>query len=681
MSTGTSDDGISHVNSGGLWDQADRLLRLGHWLLPTQSGGKQPRRDLVPRGFLDASNDPQVVRKWFDTDHAPDLAIAAVQSRRVVIDVDRQSGGLHTLQKLRAAHPDVAAALDETVCASTPSGGFHYYLEAEDGVRYPGTLGPGIDVKHQGYVKAPPSRGYVWTPSRSPFDVQPVSAERLRAVLKPHSEEHATVANSVELPNENTVRELRIALQALDSDERTLWIDVGHALYTAGALGLVLYTEWSKRSSKYKEKDAAATWRSFKHSRSHWSAVFNYARDRADKFVSRLKVNGRPIELHTHAAHDWAGDRGPWKRVSLKGLKAHAVDYLIDGFLARGLMAFVGKHGIGKTTAMIALCAAVAGLRLGRSPLGPPVVGRKIIYISEDVDQIRNHLAALEQHFEVSNEEIDSAFVLLSTQRVAVDEIVKLRAWVEEFTTTTSEGVPLRPFIVFDTTSASFELEDENSNAQVAALLAKIKHVFYEEMGCAVCLVAHVQKGIGRDEHVTDPRGASAWGGDTTLTLGIFDEGGRRYVRLGKRRYAPPHTELKVAYLQKMVHATDLYGQSQEVILDAVELDWSDEDERAAASTAASEAEQVRVAGLVLRYLADAHDRGEARTLNDLKRERESLEQGLGRDAVDKAVNWLKRQGTVKLRTGVNGSKKGWGVLLTEQGIAQISAGRGPLQR
>ncbi len=64
-----------------------------------------------------------------------------------------------------------------------------------------------------------------------------------------------------------TQEELREALRFLDADSREQWVEAGAALHLYGDQGRHLWTEWSRRSAKFNERDQERVWRSFRDDR------------------------------------------------------------------------------------------------------------------------------------------------------------------------------------------------------------------------------------------------------------------------------------------------------------------------------------------------------------------------------------------------------------------------------
>lgn len=121
--------------------------------------GKIPLGALVPNGSKDATTDKSVITAWWAEYPHADVGIATGHDNFFVIDIDGDEGRA-SFDALRKQLGDIA-----TVCVKTPSGGFHLYLRAPDGVeiRNKQSQKEGwskIDVRGTGgYVVAPPSMG------------------------------------------------------------------------------------------------------------------------------------------------------------------------------------------------------------------------------------------------------------------------------------------------------------------------------------------------------------------------------------------------------------------------------------------------------------------------------------------------------------------------------------------
>lgn len=116
------------------------VLEKGWSVLPLQTKSKVPATHLVPKGYLSATSNPEQIKRWFSNDSL-NVGIACVQSGLVVIDID---------------NGEMIPEATDTFTVKTARG-FHLYYRAKVGVGYAGKLRDGVDVKHKGYVVAPPS--------------------------------------------------------------------------------------------------------------------------------------------------------------------------------------------------------------------------------------------------------------------------------------------------------------------------------------------------------------------------------------------------------------------------------------------------------------------------------------------------------------------------------------------
>jgi hypothetical protein len=139
---------------------------------------KHPIGRLVPRGMLDASTDPAVIRKWFADEPAANLGVRT--DRLVVLDIDPRHDGDSSLAELEYNHE-----FPTTWRVMTGGGGEHVIFKCPEGVTVNSSnaqsnplLGPGIDVRARGgYVVAVPSRHisgsvYAWSVDHHPADIE-----------------------------------------------------------------------------------------------------------------------------------------------------------------------------------------------------------------------------------------------------------------------------------------------------------------------------------------------------------------------------------------------------------------------------------------------------------------------------------------------------------------------------
>ena len=124
-------------------------------------------KPLIRAWQKNATNDADQVRSWWAQWPGANVGVCCGLSEIVVVDVDMPDGPA-TWAALCEEH----GITTETVTASTPSGGIHYYYKAPAGAQLRNTarrLGAGLDTRAgPGYVLAPPSSNghaaYTWGP-------------------------------------------------------------------------------------------------------------------------------------------------------------------------------------------------------------------------------------------------------------------------------------------------------------------------------------------------------------------------------------------------------------------------------------------------------------------------------------------------------------------------------------
>jgi hypothetical protein len=145
-------------NTPTLLDHALALADCGFPVFPLQPRSKDPYPKT--RGLLDASTDPDLIRRWWSVPGAEcsNIGIRPPEGI-VVVDVDPRHAGHVTLERLEAKHGE----LPTTLTARTGGGGLHAFYRVPGELAWPKALkdGPddtGLDLKGpRGYVLAAPS--------------------------------------------------------------------------------------------------------------------------------------------------------------------------------------------------------------------------------------------------------------------------------------------------------------------------------------------------------------------------------------------------------------------------------------------------------------------------------------------------------------------------------------------
>jgi putative DNA primase/helicase len=168
---------------------------------PTENKrGKHPIRD---GGWQTASDDPEVVARWFGHDH-PGANIGLATGRFVGLDVDPRHHGPVGLRALVAQHGPLPA----TPTQVSGSGGWHFLFAPWPGVRKSsGLIAEGVDIIWNNFIVVAPSnhasgRTYCWHPKFHPRDIKLAQAPpwlREAAGGAPANLAHATASNNAAL--------------------------------------------------------------------------------------------------------------------------------------------------------------------------------------------------------------------------------------------------------------------------------------------------------------------------------------------------------------------------------------------------------------------------------------------------------------------------------------------------
>lgn len=249
---------------------ARRYISAGLWVLPLEPGTKKPLGRFVPKGFHDATNDAHQAARWWAQQPDAGIGVAVRKSGWVVVDIDPRNGGIDTIDALEAQH----GPLQSDVLAYTGGGGEHRVFAAQLVESLPGTLGPGVDLKADGYIAVEPTvhpsgKAYAWEASSDPLEgVVPTTLPGwIRDLARAPLPAASVIPPAVHPIDPRRRASAQEALMHIASDERDTWVRVGAAIQNEmpGQDGFTLWDAWSRTSAKYDPQDAIRVWRSFKH--------------------------------------------------------------------------------------------------------------------------------------------------------------------------------------------------------------------------------------------------------------------------------------------------------------------------------------------------------------------------------------------------------------------------------
>lgn len=258
------------------WIKADGACACGNPQCPRRNAGKHPISHLVRHGQHDASADIGTLTAWNQQCPQANWGLPMKANGLVAIDVDPRNGGDVTFEQLEAQHGPIQSSWHQR----TGNGGFHLIYRAPQNQAFPGGLGAGVDIKHDGYVLTEPSKTngqYSYVDDEGPLEgsAPPSAPDWLvnlsRAILQP---QHAPIPKGGAIGfnwlGQDGMAELWSALSVIPNFERSMWVQVGMALhYTDPPMdgqGFALWERWSNLapgSHKYNAKDQAYIWRSF----------------------------------------------------------------------------------------------------------------------------------------------------------------------------------------------------------------------------------------------------------------------------------------------------------------------------------------------------------------------------------------------------------------------------------
>jgi RecA-family ATPase len=216
---------------------------------------------------------------------------------------------------------------------------------------------------------------------------------------------------------------------------------------------------------------------------------------------------------------------------------------VVNGIIPEGVGVISGSGGVGKTSSIVPLALAVAGIKSPTCNLEVELP-RQVIYITEDegqVMQILHGMRAFLKWDEATWLKVKNNFIVVTSQRINHITVEMLLA--ETVIYGVVDPIFCMPLVVFDTASANFDLENESSNSEASLFMSVLKQ-WHTKHKTSIWVIAHLSKdskGLDIDSMGrATARGAGSWGDDAmwTALLGTAEEDGKghRVLKMGKVR-------------------------------------------------------------------------------------------------------------------------------------------------
>lgn len=244
-----------------------------------------------------------------------------------------------------------------------------------------------------------------------------------------------------------------------------------------------------------------------------------------------------------------------------------APEFVLDGVLAAGAVVFAGERGLGKTSVLLPMMMAVAGV------IDYPFkasIRRRVFYVTEDIEQARRIIAAMHKHglITVDERELQKMFQLCPAHRIPMDEATFYpKMLVGDYESNECEdGSTYRapPVVVLDTVNTTLQIDNLNDNSEVSQAISRLREAFDT---IPLITVGHVPKASRGDAKRASFNGAGAWENDTQQTIYLVQEGGQRYLVMGKKRFVPDHSEFLIE--SHLAEFTSLDKLKREVVIKA----------------------------------------------------------------------------------------------------------------
>lgn len=241
-------------------------------------------------------------------------------------------------------------------------------------------------------------------------------------------------------------------------------------------------------------------------------------------------------------------------------------EFILNRLISGGLVVLAAAPGGGKTTALVALAMRAAGFI--KDGLAPELV-RKVVFFTEHSTQVEEIITAMVASgaCPVDYETVREYLIIVNAKRLSFDNVKNCAEFIDKNDYSTmnyknGKSYSAKPLVIFDTTNANFDLENENDSQVVGRFMAEIKTKFYVDRGIHVLLSGHTSKALKHgDAESMSARGSGAYEGDAYQVVYITVSGNDRYLEIGgpKHRFHAVADSIKLISASALIKALDVF--------------------------------------------------------------------------------------------------------------------------
>lgn len=521
-----------------LLDAALEYAARGWYVFPVQPGGKAP---LGGAGYKDATLDTNKIRQWWARAPDANIGVALDRSGLVAFDADTYKPNCDWGAFI------MGRDLPETLVQKSASGGTHYIFKAPPDARFPGTLCPGVDIKHHGYILVEPST-FMGRPYRFETDDDPAPLPSWAPI------------------NHQSTLSGHPALDAIDMGPDTINLTSLQADMASG-------TNWREHIKSVVPSHVArgatdgeicalapeltAPGYTLEDTLRHIIEMIAWARAREAESGGKY-----PVDPGKQAPGAWGEEAqisggviipAPQIVTSAQFMADMAPPvYIIDDVLAsRRCQAMTGFPGHGKTTLALhmAICVATG------QPFGDKETekGAVLILAGENPENVRWQYAAALAAANVDAADVDIHFLPEHFQLSQFKDALKAEC----------EKIPNLRLIIIDSLQAYFEGENDNNNTEMVEMAKRFRTLTDIASGPSVLVICHPAGKKAEKSNIV-PRGGGGFLAemDGNFTVWAETDGTQKFHHSEKHRGAPFDPIPFVMEDRTFDHLTDHKGRT-----------------------------------------------------------------------------------------------------------------------